>query len=159
MKKTTLEKVKEDSHDKLVEKLQEVLEKNYDAEKGYKEAMLKADNGFLSKYLKERAAMRSQFATEISDTIFKLNETPIESGSTTGVIHRTWMNIKDAFSSNSDEGILEECLRGEKASVEEYKEAMNEYMFPVDINSMLTNQLKQVEQSVSKIKKLEDIMD
>ena len=159
MEKTTLEKAREDSHDKLVEKLQGILEKNYDAEEGYKEAMLKADNGFLTKYLKERAAMRSQFANEISHTILKLNETPIESGSTKGTIHRTWMNIKDAFSSNSDEGILEECLRGEKASVEEYKEAMDDYMFPVDINSMLTNQLKRVEQSVSKIKTLEDIIE
>ena len=159
MEKTTLEKAREDSHKELVEKLQQILEKNYDAEQGYKKAMIEADNGFLSKYLKERAAMRSQFATEISDTILKLNETPIESGSTTGAMHRTWMNIKDAFSSNSDEGILEECIRGEKASVEEYQEAMDEFMFPVDINSMLTNQLKQVEQSLSKIKTLEDLVD
>lgn len=157
MNKTTIEEVREQSHIDLVENLQDILEKNYDAEKGYKEAMLKADNGFLKNYLMDRAAMRALFATEISDIILKLNEKPKAAGSTEGVLHRTWMNIKDALSSNSDEGILEECIRGEKQSIEEYKEAMNDHMFPTDINSILTHQLKKVEKSVVEIKKMEDL--
>ncbi len=157
MKKTTAEEIREKSHDDLVNNLHGILEKNYDAEKGYKEAMLKADNNLLKEYLKERAALRALFATEISDVILKLNETPKEKGSTTGAIHRTWMNIVDAFSSNSDEGILEECIRGEKASIEEYKEAMDDHAFPVSIQSILTNQMLQVETSLKEIKKLEDL--
>ncbi len=159
MEKTTAEQAREKSHDELVSNLQEILEKNYDAEEGYKKAMVKAENSYLKEYLKDRAALRSHFATELSDTILKLNETPIESGSTTGSIHRTWMSIKDAFSSDSDEGILEECIRGEKASIKEYKEAMDKHMFPTEITSMLTNQLLKVEKSKKEISKLEDLID
>ncbi|WP_405250455.1 PA2169 family four-helix-bundle protein [Dokdonia sp. Asnod3-C12] len=157
MKQTTAEAAREQSHIDIVSNLQGILEKNYDAEEGYKEAMLKADNSYLKDYLKNKAATRATFATEISDIILKLNETPKESGSTKGSIHRTWMSIKDAFSSNSDEGILEECIRGDKASIEEYNEVMENQAFPVEITSVLTNQLLQVKKSVNDIKKIEDL--
>lgn len=158
--KTTIEEAREKSHENLVSNLQGLLEKNYDAEQGYKEAMVKAENGHLKEYLKVRAALRNRFATELSDIIINLNEKPIESGSATGAVHRTWMNIKDAFSSDSDESILEECIRGEKASVEEYKEVLreNENHFTPEITSLITNQMLEVEKSLDTIKKLEDLM-
>lgn len=158
--KTTIEEAREKSHENLVSSLQGLLEKNYDAEKGYKEAMVKAENGHLKEYLKVRAALRNRFATELSDTIISLNEKPKESGSATGSIHRTWMNIKEAFSSDSDEAILEECIRGEKASIEEYKEVLqaNENHFSPEITSLITNQMLEVEKSLSTITKLEDLV-
>lgn len=156
--KSTTEEIRENSHNDLVNNLQGLLEKSYDAENGYKEAMLKADSARLSSYLKEKAALRNRFANELTDTILKLNETPKESGSTTGTLHRTWMNIKDALSSNSDEGILEECIRGEKASVEEYKESLEANFYPPHITSMITNQKIEVENSLKTFKKLEDLM-
>lgn len=42
--KTTNEKAKENNHDNLVDNLQELLEKNFDAEKGFTKAMKDAEN-------------------------------------------------------------------------------------------------------------------
>jgi len=154
---TTREKALERSHDETVESLQQLLEKNYDAEAGYKEAMLKAENTNLKQYLKERAALRNRFATELSDTLIKLDEKPKEEGSTTGDLHRTWMNIKQAFSSDKDESILEECIRGEKASVEEYEEVLEKKQFRPEITEMITRQKQEVAQTLGKIKTLEDL--
>jgi uncharacterized protein (TIGR02284 family) len=158
MEKTTLQKARQQSHEDLVNNLQGILEKNYDAEAGYKEAMTKAENGFLTTYLQNKAVTRSHFATEITDLIIGLNETPKEAGSTKGAIHRTWMNIKDAFTSNTDEGILEECIRGEKASVEEYKEFLVDTTLPREITSIITNQMLKVEESLAQVKKIEDLI-
>ncbi|TVZ53374.1 ferritin-like domain-containing protein [Dokdonia sp. Hel_I_53] len=158
MEKTVVEIAQEDEHKKLVDNLQNLIEKNYDAEEGYKKAMEKADNMELKKYLNNRAVLRNGFAQELSNTVLGLNETPKTSGSTTGVLHRTWMNLVDAFSSNSDEGILEECIRGEKASVEEYKEFLEDTRLPENITATVTNQMFKVEETLSEIKYLEDIV-
>ena len=45
--KTTREEAKENIHDNLVDNLQGLLEKNYDAEKGFKKAVENAKNGQL----------------------------------------------------------------------------------------------------------------
>ena len=157
MEMTTAEKARKQSHIDLTENLQDILEKNYDAEHGYKEAMLRADKPSLKEYLKERAVMRNLFATEISDLILKLNETPRENGSATGTIHRAWMNLKDALSFDTDEAILEECIRGDKASVKEYKEFLEDTTLPTDITSIITRQLLKVEKSLEEIKSLENL--
>ena len=154
---TTGEKARERSHEETVESLQHLLEKNYDAEAGYKEAMVKAEDTSLKEYLKERAALRNRFATELTDALIRLDEKPKEEGSTTGDLHRTWMNIKQAFSSDKDESILEECIRGEKASVEEYEEVLEKKQFRPEITEMITRQKSEVAQTLGKIKSLEDL--
>ena len=50
--KTTREEAKENIHDNLVDNLQGLLEKNYDAEKGFKKAVENAKNSQLKEFLK-----------------------------------------------------------------------------------------------------------
>ncbi|RXG15233.1 putative protein (TIGR02284 family) [Leeuwenhoekiella aestuarii] len=154
---TTREQAKQQSHDETVASLQELLEKTYDATAGYKEALKKAEHVHLKKYLKERAALRDRFATELSDALIRLDEKPREKGSTTGDLHRTWMNIKQAFNTDKDEAILEECIRGEKASIEEYEEVLQKKPYRPEITNIITSQKREVEQSLSNIKTLEDL--
>ncbi|MEH6656522.1 ferritin-like domain-containing protein [Leeuwenhoekiella marinoflava] len=154
---TTREQAKQQSHDETVASLQELLEKTYDAEAGYKEALKKAENVHLKNYLKERAVLRNRFATELSDALIRLDEKPKEKGSTVGDLHRTWMNIKQAFSTDKDEAILEECIRGEKASVEEYEEVLQKKPYRPEITNIITSQKREVAQSLSNIKTLEDL--
>lgn len=154
---TTIEKARGKSHEETVTNLQHLLEKNYDAEKGYKEAMVKAKDVNLKEYLKQKSALRNRFSTEISDVLVNLNETPKESGSAAGSLHRTWMNVKESLSSDKDEAILEECIRGEKASVEEYQEVLDSKNFSPEIISMITNQKLEVEKSLDIIERLEDL--
>ena len=44
--------------------------------------------------------------------------------STTGAMHRAWINLKSALTSGDDHAILAECERGEDSAISEYKEAM-----------------------------------
>ena len=61
------------------------------------------------------------------------------------------------MSSDKDEAILEECIRGEKASVEEYQEVLDSKNFSPEIISMITNQKLEVEKSLDIIERLEDL--
>jgi len=157
--KTTKEQADQDIHNNLVNNLQELLEKNYDAEKGFTKAMKDAKNNNLKEYFKYKAAQRSQFANELTNEIINLNETPKESGSLTGSMHRTWIDIKSSLSGDKDEAVLEECIRGEKASVEEYDKRLKENRFPSQIEGTLNNQKTRIQNTLNKVKTLEDLAD
>lgn len=156
---TTNDSAKEKIHDDLVDNLQELLEKNYDAEKGFKKAMEDSKNPALKAYLQRQAAQRNRFATELTQELRNLNAKPNESGSVAGSLHRTWIDVKSALTGHSDESILEECIRGEKASVKEYDEKLKENTFPASIQSVLSKQANEVRNTLNRVKSLEDIAD
>lgn len=155
--KTTIEEAKEKTHKDTVNVLQNILEKNYDAEKGYTKAMTDAKTPALKGFLKQQAAQRSRFATAIDHKLRALNETPKESGSVTGSLHRTWIDIKSSLTGNDDEAVLNEVIRGEKASVEEYQDVMKNNTLAPDITQELQSQLNDIQGTLNKVKRLEDI--
>lgn len=158
--KTTRESAKEEIHEEVVNNLNELLEKNYDAEKGFKKALEDSENPSLRKFFKKQAVIRNRFKTEIEKELHDLNAHPkVKKGSATGTLHRVWIDIKTALSKNDDESVLEECIRGEKASVKEYDEKLKKTHFPPHIKTMLKSQLMEIKNTVSTVKRLEDIAD
>jgi len=158
--KTTREEAKEEHHDDVVNNLNELLEKNYDAEKGFKKALEDAENPSLRNFFKKQAVIRSRFKTEIEKELHDLNaHLDFKKGSSTGALHRAWIDIKTALSGNDDEAVLEECIRGEKASVKDYEKKLKNVHFPSNIKTILTSQLNEIKNTVSTVKRMEDIAD
>ena len=143
--------------DKVGSRLNDLLEKNYDAEKGFKKASENAKHAGLKSYFRNKAQERYDFGHQIKSEIKNLGEDPDKGGSVTGAAHRTWMEVKSWFSADSDESMLEEAIRGEKASVEEYQEVLNETTLPASTKSVLTTQKNTIEHGLSNIKRLEDL--
>lgn len=111
---------------KAVIKLNQLLEKNYDAEKGYKEAAENTDNTLLKNILKSEAEKRHNFGIKLKDEIAKLGGMPEKEDSTASKIHRTWIDVKTALAGNSDQSIIEECRRGDEAAIEEYESVLKD---------------------------------
>ncbi len=155
--KTSLEEAREKTHKDTVNVLQNIIEKNYDAEKGYKKSMEDAKNPALKNFLKQQALQRSTFATAIDKELRDLGATPKESGSMTGTLHRAWIDIKSSVAGNNDEAVLEEVIRGEKASVDEYEDVIKNNMLAPHINSVLQSQLREIQGTLNRVKTLEDI--
>lgn len=126
--------------EKISNKLNELLEKNYDAEKGYLNSAENVESSNLKIFFKNRASERSQFAKELRTEILSYGQIPEDDGSFKGAMHRNWMSLKSLFSTNDEEAILEEALRGEKASLEEYKEILKEDAFAPSTRKMLEQQ-------------------
>ncbi|MDT0554489.1 ferritin-like domain-containing protein [Patiriisocius hiemis] len=156
--KTTKEIADQNIHDNLVNNLQGLLEKNYDAEKGYTKAMKEVKNEQLKEFLKIQASKRAQFATELDKKIRNLNEAPQATGTVKGDLHRSWMDVKSLLSQNTDESILEECIRGEKASLEEYKETLENNRFPQEVKQTITDQMSNIQASLTMVKSLESVV-
>jgi len=156
---TTNENTREKSHDEIVEALQDLLEKNYDAEKGFKKAIENTDHTALKTYLKKEAIKRNRFATEIDFEIRALNAQPTEKGSAAATVHRAWIDFKSAIAGSDDEAILEECIRGEKASVEEYENVIKKHKLPAKIEQVITKQLDEIQKTLNNVRRLEDLQD
>lgn len=144
--------------EKISNKLNELLVKNYDAEKGYINAIENVDSDRLKMYFKRRASERSEFAKELRTEILRYGEIPEDSGSFKAAMHRNWMTLKSTISSNNEEAILEEAIRGEKSSLEEYNELLKERNLPPSIDKLLMKHKNAIQSAINTEKVHEELV-
>ncbi|WP_431135946.1 ferritin-like domain-containing protein [Psychroserpens mesophilus] len=138
-------------------KLNSLLEKTYDAEKGFKKAAENVEHAALKSYFNEKAQERYNFGHELKSELVSFNQDIDKGGSLTGQAHRAWMDVKSLFSADDEESMLEEAIRGEKSAIEEYQDVLNETTLPTSTKSLLASQKNTIEYGLSNIKKLEDL--
>lgn len=141
--------------DKIADKLNDLLEKNYDAEAGYKKAAEDVKNPSLKAYFESRAQDRYDFGHEIKEEIRSYGKEPDKGTSLTGDLHRAWMDLKSAFTSDKEEAVLEEAIRGEKAAIKDYNEVINDREVPPSTSNILIKQRNSVEEALHKAEALE----
>lgn len=134
--------------EEISNKLNELLEKNYDAEKGYIDATKNVESNNLKMFFKRRATERSEFAKELRTEILQYGEIPTDSGSFKGALHRNWMNLKSTFTSN-EEAVLEEAIRGEEASLEEYNNLITEKNLPPTIDGLIAKHRTAIQSAIN----------
>lgn len=135
--------------EEISNKLNELLIKNYDAEKGYLNAIDNVDSDRLKMFFKRRASERSEFAKELRTEILQYGEVPEDSGSFKATMHRNWMTLKATFSSKDEEAILEEAIKGEKASLEVYYDLSKERNLPPTIDALLAKHKKAIQSAIN----------
>ncbi|AVR45060.1 hypothetical protein C7S20_07130 [Christiangramia fulva] len=136
-------------------KLNGLLEKNYDAEKGYKKAAEKVKDDRLRKFFTQRAKERYDFGHELKAEIKNFGEQPDKGTSLKGDAHRSWMNLKASLTSDKDEAVLEEAVRGEKAAVDEYEDVLKSKDIPASTGNILMKQKNAIVASLNEVKTLE----
>ena len=82
---------------------------------------------------------------------------PEDDGSLKGIMHRNWMSLKSLFSSNDEEAILEEALRGEKESLDEYTNILKEDSFAPSTKKMLETQKLQIQTAINSLMVAEEL--
>ena len=138
-------------------KLNDLLEKTYDAEKGFKKAAENVEHSALKNYFNSKAQERYNFGHELKEEIRSFGQEVDKGGSVTGAAHRTWMDVKALFSGDDEESMLEEAIRGEKSAIDEYQDVLNETSLPSSTQRLLSTQKNQIESGLSRIKTLEDL--
>jgi uncharacterized protein (TIGR02284 family) len=139
------------------EKLNSLLTKNYDAEAGYKLAKEKVDSTRLQNFFDEQQKERYNFGHELKEEIRSFGEEVDKGTSIKGDVHRTWMNIKSTFTSDNEEAILEEAVRGEKTAVEEYNSIINETTLPPSTKNVLIKHRDNILNSLTRVTAMEEI--
>lgn len=131
-------------------KLNELLERTYDAEKGFKQAAEKVENPVIKEFFENRAAKRYDFGHELKKEIKSFGQNPDKGGSFKGTLHRNWMNLKSYFDSNNEEAILEEVQRGENEAIETYNDIINDkdFVLPPSTESLLMKQRNEIRETL-----------
>ena len=144
---------------KIIKGLNDLLAKNYDAEKGFKEAADKTNNAVLAALYRGKASQRYTNGHHIKDILREM-EGDIDKGSSTlGDIHRAWINFKTFLSFDKEEAILEEIENGEEAALKEYNEFLENKELPQSIRRIITAQRNGIRKTLNKIDELEEAYD
>lgn len=141
--------------EEMAGKLNELLQRNYDSEKGFKNAVDDVKNPQLKSFFKEKAQERYDFGHELKSEIRNFGVSPEKGSSVKADAHRTWMDLKAALSGKNEEAVLEEAIRGEKNAVEDYNRIINEKDFPPTTKNMLLKQRNAIQKTLENVKSLE----
>jgi len=131
-------------------KLNELLERTYDAEKGFKQAAEKVDNETIKQFFLDSAKQRYNFGHELKAEIKAFGQSPEKGGSTKGTLHRSWIDFKSLFSTNNEEAMLEEVNRGEKEAIETYNDILHDkdFVLPPSTESLLMKQRNAIRETL-----------
>ncbi|WP_339708388.1 PA2169 family four-helix-bundle protein [uncultured Kriegella sp.] len=143
--------------EKVGNKLNDLLQKTYDAEKGYKKAADNVKNIPLKNYFERKAQERYDFGHALKKEIKEFG-TEVEKGdSFTSKAHRSWMDVKALFSTDNEEAMLKEAINGEKAALEEYQDVLSETALPPTTANLLISQKNHINSGLNTIKGIEDL--
>jgi len=144
--------------EKVGNKVNSLLERTVDANKGYEKAAENVENIALKGYFKKKATERGMFTDQLKSVLRTYNQgAKKEDGSIVGSAHRAWMDLKSTFTSEDSEAMLEETIRGEEKAVEDYQDILAETSLTPKTKEIIEGQLSIIKSSLSTVKKLEDI--
>ena len=143
--------------DELFEELKGVLKRNADAAKGFEKASENADSAALANYFMNKSRQRENFNKELRTALRAEYADDEVDGSIKAEFHRAWMDIKDFFSQNSDEAMLEESIRGDKDALDVYDELLEEEKLPVGVRNLIMTQRAHIQKDIAVNERLEDI--
>lgn len=138
------------------ETLNRLLQKNLDAEKGFRNATDDVKDEQLKIFLKEIAYQKYDFAHELRTEIRNFGQSPTKGSSVLSDVQRSWMNIRSGLSLNAEASVLKQAIKAEQAGLEEYRVVLKEHNFPPSTESVLLKQKDAFQATVKRIKELQE---
>ena len=143
----------------VIEGLNDLLAKNYDSERGYKNAASKSENSILSAFYRQKASQRYTFGHQIKEHISELGGEADKGTSVAGDMHNAWINFKTALSFDKEDALLDAIEDGEEACINDYKEFLEMDNVPGNIRSTIAQQKTQVANALRRVEEFEDRFD
>lgn len=123
-----------------------------DGKEGYESASEATDSIELKGLFLKYSAQRAGYAMELKDHIAKHGgDSDNEEGGILGVLHRTWIDIKQALSSKEDVAILSAIETGEKAAIEKFDKVLEDYQSHADHIELLQRQRNGILEALKEI--------
>lgn len=135
----------------IVDTLHKLIELNKDSDRGYKEASENIDDPELKTILYRLSQQRAEFRGDLEDILHKdYKDDANPSESFLSKLHRSWMDFKTTLSSNDNEAVLDECVRGEKHAIDDYEDALKAKL-PNYIEEKIKEQLGLIKGALNQI--------
>lgn len=143
------------SNDDTLNILNGLIETCEDGAHGFGVAADDAKDAELRNLFRRYAEQRTRFSRELREVARQHGGSGDESGSVAGKLHRGWINLKAAISSNEPHAVLAECERGEDAAVKAYREAL-EKLTPSNARDVVMRQSADVQAAHDTVRDLRD---
>jgi uncharacterized protein (TIGR02284 family) len=142
-------------NDRIVSMLNSLIEISRDGAEGFKTCAEDATDPELKMYFQNRAQGCQEAVRELSSEVRRYGGNPDTSGTATGTLHRAWVDIRTALTSNDNTAVLEECELGETAAVMAYENALRQEM-PLDLRALLDQQYEGAKRNHDRVRQLRD---
>lgn len=136
--------------------LNDLIEVLKDGEQGFTTAASDVKVPELNLVFTRYALQRAAFAAELQARVLALGADVETSGSIAGSIHRGWINLKAALSTNEPHAVLAEAERGEDAAVAAYRKALEGTPHDAPTQDLLGRQYADVKAAHDHVKMLRD---
>ncbi len=154
-----------ENNKEVIENLNDLVQINNDRIVGYENALKQIEEEEIQEEEVE-TGLRSLFLSHIDDSrrfklelakeVEVLGASPETDTSTSGKLHRAWIDVKTTFTGHSKKSILEECEFGEDAIKKAYETALENEDLPAYLRDILNDQLTVLVEAHDEIKALRD---
>ncbi len=135
--------------------LNDLIESCKDSEDGYREAAEKVKDPDVRALFMNYSRQRAQLAAQLQAEVIGIGGNPETSGTAAAAIHRGWLGLKSAVTTDNDVAILDEAERGEDAISKNYHHAMAKDL-PKDIRAIVERQYRQIQETHDQVRSLRD---
>lgn len=142
--------------EKSIKVLNDLIEICKDGQHGFQTAAEDAKDAHLAHTFRQYAGQRATYIRELQERVRALGGDPDKHGSVSGSLHRGWIDLKAAISSNEPHAVLAECERGEDAAVEAYRDARAEEDLDLETRRLIERQASGVQTAHDHVKQLRD---
>ncbi|MEO3406081.1 PA2169 family four-helix-bundle protein [Mucilaginibacter sp. CAU 1740] len=141
-----------------VEILNDLVQINNDRIEGYQRASkdLKDEHTELRAVFNRLIAQSQNFKLALGTEVSAFGKDIETSTTTSGKIHRAWLDVKAAFTGHDAHDILEECEFGEDAILKAYRTALQDENLPAYLRETVSQQESELLEAHDEIKALRD---
>ena len=141
--------------EKNVKLLNGLIEISIDGVEGFKKCADDANDPQLKLYFQDRANSCAEAVRTLNTEVRQCGGEPKTGGTTSGALHRIWLDIKTAITDKDNLAVLEECERAENVAVTAYESALKEEM-PDNLRALISQQLAGARKNYERVRQLRD---
>lgn len=104
-------------NNEIISTLNDLIEVSKDGEEGFRSSAENVDDPQLKTFFLRRSKEVATSVQELQELVRSLGGKPADSSSLSGTLHRRWIDLKTALTSNDTVAVLNETERGEDVAL------------------------------------------
>ena len=141
------------ANNEVINTLHDLIETSKDGEAGFRTCAEGVKDPQLRTMFNQAAERCAAGAAELQAKVRARGGNPNKSGSTSGSVHRAWINIKSIITGKDDHAVLAECEKGEDAAKKAYHDALAKDL-PPDVRMLVERQYQGVKENHDRVRDL-----
>lgn len=142
-------------NDEIISILNDLIEVSKDGEEGFRTSAEQVEDPQLKAFFLSRSQEVATSVQELQDLVRSIGGEPAASSSLGGALHRRWIALKTALTSNDTVAVLNEVERGEDTALASYRKAAAQDL-PTEIKFVIVRQLEGAQRNHDQVKQLRD---